>query len=91
MVNWRDKDLAGWLTAAGLTLRHKELLRQPVEVALSPVLLTRWFGAADGAPGRLGTLLGEDAPAVRRHLEAMARRGPLLRHSTVAVMLAVKG
>ena len=91
LVNWDDNALAGWLTDAGLTLRHRELLRQPVEVALSPALLSRWFGAADEAPGRLGTLLGEDAPAVRRHLEAMAGRGPLLRRSTVAVMLAVKG
>ncbi len=88
LVNWRSSDLPGWAEAAGLTVRHTEQVRRPVEFAIGAALLGRWFGTDGAAPGPLAQRLGDTAEVVRAHLERVAAAGSLRRVTVVALVAA---
>jgi putative ATPase len=90
-VNWDDAALEGWARAAGLEPLHREVLRHPVEFALSRELVRRWFGAEAGRPGRLAARLGADAEAVRAYLERIAGGAPVRRRTAVVLLVARPG
>jgi putative ATPase len=87
-VNWDDGTLADWCRTAGLTPLHREVLRRPVELALSRALIQRWFGADAARPGKLSARLGPDAAAVRACLERAAAGGSLRRQTAVVLLVA---
>ncbi|MCZ6553026.1 MAG: AAA family ATPase [SAR324 cluster bacterium] len=88
-VNWNEDDLAQWCEAAGLRIERRELLRRRVAFAWSAAELERWFGGdPQRGEGRLGRALGDDAAAVRRHLEQHAAGQSLTREIVVALLVA---
>ncbi len=92
-VAWDDADLERWCREAGLRPLQHEVLRDPVDFALSRERVRRWFaGGGPGAPGRptpLAERLGSDAEAVRAYLEHLAAGGPGRAGATVRRRTAV--
>jgi len=88
-VDWDDATLAEACRAAGLRPLHREVLRHPVEFAISPELLRRWFGTK-ARPGGLTARLGKDAEAVRAYLERAAVGRSLRRSAAVVLVVAAR-
>jgi putative ATPase len=93
-VAWGAADLDAWIRAAGLATRERHALGNPVEIAVTPELVARWFGAggvpsaeAPSAGGsRLAALLGEAAVELRTRLGAGMAGQKVQRQTSVTVL-----
>ena len=87
MVNWDVPDLTAWCVEAGLSVIHRDLIARRVALPVGAPELDRWLGHTH-YEGKIGRLLGTEAPAVRSYMEQRLAQEPLVRTVAVAFIVA---